>query len=114
MKNIKSVIEKLVSQAQEQQVQRFVVGAVIEANDKVLCLKRASDDFMPGLYELPSGKVEDGESMLDALKRETKEELERLAEELKDSICNVEIRPVQGSTEPKMPMNVFVNMKELV
>jgi 8-oxo-dGTP diphosphatase len=74
MKNLKSIIEKLVSQAQEQQVQRFVVGALIDVNDKVLCLKRASDDFMPGLYELPSGKVEDGESLLDALKRETKEE----------------------------------------
>lgn len=46
-------------------------------------------------------------------KRETKEELEQLVEELKDSICNVEIRPLQGQTEPKMPMGVFVNMKEL-
>lgn len=73
-KPIKQLIEKLVVEAQAQKIQRFVVGAVIEANDKVLCLKRARDDFMPGLYELPSGKVEEGESLLDALTRETKEE----------------------------------------
>lgn len=46
-------------------------------------------------------------------KRETKEELLKLAEELKESICNVEIHLIEGSIEKKMPMEVFANMKEL-
>lgn len=46
-------------------------------------------------------------------KRESKEELLKLANELKDSICNIEIRPIEGSVEKKMPMELFLNMKEL-
>ncbi|MDO9055418.1 MAG: hypothetical protein Q7U69_02645 [Sulfuricurvum sp.] len=46
-------------------------------------------------------------------KRESKEELLRLAEELKESICNVDIRPVEGTIEKRIPMELFLNMKEL-
>lgn len=46
-------------------------------------------------------------------KRESKEELLKLAEELKGSICNVEIRPIEGMVEKRLPMGLFVNMKEL-
>lgn len=46
-------------------------------------------------------------------KRESKEELLRLAEELKGSICNVDIRPVEGTIEKRLPMELFLNMKEL-
>lgn len=46
-------------------------------------------------------------------KRESKEELLKLAEELKDSICNVEIHRIDGTVEQKMPMELFLNMKEL-
>ncbi len=46
-------------------------------------------------------------------KRETKEELLKLAEELKDSICNIDIRPIEGKTEKRLPMELFANMKEL-
>ncbi|WP_295051807.1 hypothetical protein [Sulfuricurvum sp.] len=46
-------------------------------------------------------------------KRESKEELLKLAEELKGSICNVDIRPVEGIIEKRLPMELFLNMKEL-
>ncbi len=46
-------------------------------------------------------------------KRNSKEELLKLAEELKDSICNIEIRPIEGIVEQRLPMELFVNMKEL-
>ena len=55
-------------------IQKVVVGAVICRDDLVLFLKRCSDDFMGGLVELPSGTVDDGEDIIDALKRETLEE----------------------------------------
>lgn len=44
-------------------------------------------------------------------KRETKEELEQLAYELKDSICNVMIEPIDGITEKKLPMDVYEHTK---
>jgi len=46
-------------------------------------------------------------------KRETEQELQKLAEELKDSICNIHIEKVSDDLEKKLPMDVFKNMKEL-
>ncbi len=68
-------VDELVEQAQTDAIERIVVGAVImNSKNKVLILKRASDDFMGGIFELPSGKQEANEAVLDALKREVKEE----------------------------------------
>ncbi|MFF2040585.1 NUDIX domain-containing protein [Kitasatospora sp. NPDC058170] len=64
----------LLFDAQEAGVTRFVVAAVITDGDRVLLLRRPADDFMPGLWELPSGKVEPGEDFERALLRETEEE----------------------------------------
>lgn len=46
-------------------------------------------------------------------KRESIQELENLAEELKGSICNVRIEKVKEDMDQHLPMGVFVNMKEL-
>ncbi|MEW5831965.1 MAG: hypothetical protein AB1763_03920 [Campylobacterota bacterium] len=46
-------------------------------------------------------------------KRNTKEELLKLAEELKDSICNIDIRPIENYSEKRLPLEVFANTKEL-
>ena len=50
-----------------------MVGAVI-VDESILFVRRAQDDFMGGIYELPSGKVDTGESLIEALKREILEE----------------------------------------
>lgn len=65
---------KLVETAQSQGVQRYVVGAVIAKDSAILILQRPKDDFMGGIYELPSGKVEEGETLDIALNREVEEE----------------------------------------
>ncbi len=52
-----------------------VVGAVIVRNGLVLCAQRGPDGSLPGLWEFPGGKVELGESKVDALHREIREEL---------------------------------------
>src|SRR3989344_2703669 len=66
--------KNLMKGVQEDGINRYVVGAVIQRDSSVLLLKRPKDDFMGGIYELPSGRVEDGESFDVALYREVEEE----------------------------------------
>src|SRR5262249_55437064 len=68
------LIEQLTADAQADGVQQIVVGAIVAEADTVLLLRRPADDFMGGIYELPSGKVEPGEILDQALIREVKEE----------------------------------------
>jgi len=73
----------LVEEAKNDGISRLVVGAVVSSTSKVLLLKRPKSDFMGGIYELPSGKVEEGESLEDALTREVLEETEIVITEIK-------------------------------
>ncbi len=66
--------QKLIHEAIKNKIERLCVGAVIKENKKILVLKRSANDFMPGIYELPSGKIEELETLEEALKREVKEE----------------------------------------
>lgn len=60
----------------------YVVGAVIESNNKILCAQRGPSKTLAHLWEFPGGKVEKGESEKEALKREIKEEL----------LCEIEVK----------------------
>ena len=55
-----------------------VVAAIIVNNNKILCVQRDINkyEYISNKYEFPGGKVELGESTVDALKREIKEELQ--------------------------------------
>jgi 8-oxo-dGTP diphosphatase len=53
-----------------------VAAAIISANGKVFIAKRKPPGRMPGLWEFPGGKVEEGETPEDCLKRELHEELD--------------------------------------
>lgn len=52
-----------------------VVAAVLVRDGRVLAARRAAHKREGGLWELPGGKVEPGESDADALVRELREEL---------------------------------------
>jgi 8-oxo-dGTP diphosphatase len=65
---------QLADEAPNDGVHQLVVGAVIANDGQVLLLRRPQTDFMGGIYELPSGKVEPGESLDTALRREVREE----------------------------------------
>lgn len=56
-------------------IQKIGVSAFIFNNGRVLLLRRSTkEEFLPGYFEMPGGKVEFGESPDDALRREIKEE----------------------------------------
>lgn len=46
-------------------------------------------------------------------KRESKEELLVLAQQLKDVICNIHIEKINNLQDEYIPMDLFANMKEL-
>lgn len=52
-----------------------VVGAAILRSGKVLCAQRGHAGALPGMWEFPGGKVEQGETPRQALEREISEEL---------------------------------------
>ena len=52
-----------------------VVGILTQSNGKVMITKRHPDQMLGGLWELPGGKCEPGESKEAALERELTEEL---------------------------------------
>ena len=75
----------LIERGKEDGIEKNVVGAII-LNDKneILVMSRKVDDFMGGIDELPSGNMEKGENIYDALVREVKEETNL---DLKEVVC---------------------------
>ncbi|MCZ4271328.1 NUDIX domain-containing protein [Maritalea porphyrae] len=57
------------------------VSAALFNGDRVLLVERSNPPFK-GLWSLPGGKVEPGEELLDAIKRELMEETNLVAEQL--------------------------------
>ncbi|MEW9078224.1 (deoxy)nucleoside triphosphate pyrophosphohydrolase [Terrisporobacter glycolicus] len=53
-----------------------VVAAIIEnENKEILCALRSPEMTLPNQWEFPGGKVEEGESLFEAIEREIQEEL---------------------------------------
>jgi 8-oxo-dGTP diphosphatase len=92
----KAFLEKLATTATGDGVRQFVVGAVVQHGDKILLLKRPKDDFMGGIFELPSGKVEPGEALDQALAREVQEESGLVVTEIRDYLGNFDYTSGSG------------------
>ncbi len=52
------------------------MGALLERNDRILICRRAEGQQHAGKWEFPGGKVEPGEALEEALRRELEEELD--------------------------------------
>lgn len=72
----------------------IVVAALIEQPSKGVLLAKRSDGLYKGCWEFPGGKLEEGESPEEALKREIKEELG--VEVAVKGIREVVFHPYQG------------------
>ncbi len=59
---------------------KIVAAAVIQKDGKILIAQRAKNDHLLGLWEFPGGKVEEGETLQECLRRELFEELSIEAE----------------------------------
>ena len=53
----------------------YVAVGVIRYNNKILIARRIENGFLGGLWEFPGGKIIDGETAKNCIKRETMEEL---------------------------------------
>ncbi len=80
----KQVFARLVNESEREGIRRYVVGAVIAKDHHILLLERKKNDFMGGVFELPSGEVEGSESLDDALGREIMEETGLRVKDIKE------------------------------
>ena len=76
-----------------------VVGAIIENNNEILCALRSKDMSLPMMWEFPGGKIEEGESVNEAIVREIKEELD----------CNIEAISIFNDNTHEYE-NIIVNL----
>jgi 8-oxo-dGTP diphosphatase len=65
---------RLRQQAHNEGIDHFVVGVAVFRGGKLLVVRRVADDWHGGMYELPGGGVESGESFADCVERELFEE----------------------------------------
>ena len=68
-----------------------VVAAAIRHNDKILCMQRGKTkfDYTAYKWEFPGGKIEEGETPQEAIRREIMEEMD-MDIRVGDTICVVE------------------------
>ena len=70
-----SFYDLLIENGKKDEIEKNVVGAlVLNSQNEILILTRKTNDFMGGIDELPSGNMEKGENIYEALVREVKEE----------------------------------------
>lgn len=63
------------------------VGVVLDGADRVLIDQRLEEGLLGGLWEFPGGKQEPGESIVDTIRRELREELAIEVEVAEELIC---------------------------
>ncbi|MEC3978154.1 NUDIX hydrolase [Amycolatopsis sp. H20-H5] len=109
-----TILEQLTAQAAVDDVQQLVVGAVVQDGDTVLLLQRPLDDFMGGIFELPSGKVEPDEALDAALIREVKEETGLEVTAIEDYLGHFDYASGSGQKSRQFTFAVVVNAVEPV
>ena len=102
--------ELLIRKGKEEGIVRNVVGAIIlNEKNEVLIMSRKTDDFMGGIDELPSGNMEQGENIYEALVREVKEETNLEVVSVKSYIGSFDY--ISGSGKKARQYNFVLDVK---
>ncbi|MEU4341788.1 NUDIX domain-containing protein [Nocardia sp. NPDC023852] len=109
-----ALIARLTAEAEIDGIQQLVVGAVVEHKGTVLLLQRPKDDFMGGIFELPSGKVEPGETLDAALIREVAEETGLNVTGLGEFLGSFDYQGGSGRKSRQFNFTVVVSVPESV
>lgn len=98
----------LAADAEAAGITGFVAAAVINHDGRVLLVRRNPDDYMGGMWEIPSGTVETGETILDALHRETAEETGLTIDQVTGYIGHFDYQNSRGGTTRQFNFAVTV------
>lgn len=102
--------ELLIRKGKQEGIVKNVVGAIIlNEKNKVLIMSRKTDDFMGGIDELPSGNMEQGENIYNALIREVKEETNLDVVNVKSYIGSFDY--ISGSGKKARQYNFVLDIK---
>ncbi|MFJ5228623.1 NUDIX hydrolase [Kitasatospora sp. NPDC088391] len=104
----------LAADAEAAGVSGFGAAAVISHEGRSLFVRRNPDDYMGGLWEIPSGTVEDGESITDAVYRETNEETGLTITEITGYIGHFDYQNSRGDTTRQFNFSATVEKAEPV
>ncbi|WP_324198414.1 NUDIX hydrolase [Nocardia beijingensis] len=66
--------QQLRSEARRDGIAHFVIGVAVFRAGRLLVVRRVADDYHGGMYELPGGGVESGETFAECVERELLEE----------------------------------------
>jgi 8-oxo-dGTP diphosphatase len=66
--------EEFRRQAHADGVTHFATGLAVVRDEKILVARRVAHDYLGGVYELPGGGVDEGETLIEGATREAKEE----------------------------------------
>ncbi|MBF8263081.1 MAG: putative nudix hydrolase [Parachlamydiales bacterium] len=89
--------QNLADEARKEGIQKFVAGGVIASNNAVLILRRKPDDFLPNIYELPSGGVKKHETIQQGLCREVYEETGLVVSNILDYLGHFDYQSAGGN-----------------
>ena len=109
----KGQIKTLEDDIKRDGIQKIVVGAVIHRDDAVLLLKRQADDFMGDLVELPSGTVDAGEDIIDALKREVREETGLEINDIDSFVGTFDYTSSSGKKTRQLNFLIYTDIREI-
>lgn len=102
--------ELIIRKGEQEGIIKNIVGAIIlNEKNKVLIMSRKTDDFMGGIDELPSGNMEQGENIYDALVREVKEETNLDIVNVKSYIGSFDY--ISGSGKKSRQYNFVLDVK---
>jgi len=105
-----TAVNGLLDKCKNDNIEKIVMGGVIlNQKNEVLLLKRASDDFMGDLIELPSGTVDKNETLIKALEREIKEETGLDVQEINEYIGSFDYLSNSKKKTRQLNFNVTVN-----